>query len=642
VTPRFRNRLVWPALIAVFLLGLSYCRFNTEAVAGAPEGYWAQVDTVSYVGMETCASCHPDHHDTYQHTGMGRSFGLATRDRSDADYSGHPQVYDKALDLYYRPFWAGDSLKIAEFRLDGKDTIHYLVQTISYVIGSGQHTNSHLINRGGYLFQAPITFYTQEKRWDLAPGFSDGHNSRFSRLIETECMTCHNGLPQPLAGSLNGYEAVPTGIDCERCHGPGAEHVRQKLAGILVDTANDIDYTIVHPGKLPLDAQLDLCQRCHLQGVTVLNEGSDWFDFRPGDRISDHWNIFLPDFAGGNGGFLMASQAERLRRSACFVATGGISCITCHNPHQSVRETPRAVFNQPCKDCHGGGSACKATLAVRQAGADDCSRCHMPRSGSVDIPHVTITDHKVSIPGRAQTGQGAFSGLECLTDDQPDAMTMARGYLRFFEAFSTDPAMLDSAARYLDQAARESPDPGFLQRTRLHLLYLQKNHAAGAALAATTTPGDWQDAWSCYRAGECFSSVGNIGQSLPWLARAVELLPRHPDFRLKYANALAALGQNEAATREYTEVLKQEPNAAQAWSNLGFLELQRGEGSSGERRLREAARLDPDYLPARLHLAQWYRASGRELESAIVVKQLLKRHAGDPSVQALAERWQIR
>jgi predicted Zn-dependent protease len=266
----------------------------------------------------------------------------------------------------------------------------------------------------------------------------------------------------------------------------------------------------------------------------------------------------------------------------------------------------------------------------------------MPRSGSVDIPHVTITDHKVSIPGRAPKGPAAFNGLECLTDEQPDAMTMARGYLRFFEAFSTDPAMLDSAARYLDRASRQNPDPGFLQRTRLHLLYLQKDYAAGSALAASANPAAWQDAWSCYRAGECFISVGNTEQALPWLARAVALLPRHPDFRLKYANTLAALGQSEAAAVEYTEVLKQEPNAAQAWSNLGFLDLQRGEGAGGERRLREAARLDPDYLPARLHLAQWYRASGRELESTVLLRQLLKRHGSDPGVQALAERWNIR
>lgn len=70
------------------------------------------------------------------------------------------------------------------------------VEKISYIVGSGQHTNSHLIDINGYLHQAPITFYTQKGQWDLAPGFEKGQNTRFERKIEMECITCHNGYPE--------------------------------------------------------------------------------------------------------------------------------------------------------------------------------------------------------------------------------------------------------------------------------------------------------------------------------------------------------------------------------------------------------------------------------------------------------------
>ncbi|MBK6731475.1 MAG: hypothetical protein IPG60_11120 [Bacteroidetes bacterium] len=72
-------------------------------------------------------------------------------------------------------------------------------------MGSGQHTNSHMLLINGYLYQAPITFYTQKQQWDLAPGMEGGFNSRFSRIIESECLACHNGLPQPVVGSINKY-----------------------------------------------------------------------------------------------------------------------------------------------------------------------------------------------------------------------------------------------------------------------------------------------------------------------------------------------------------------------------------------------------------------------------------------------------
>ncbi len=619
----------------------------SEASRAPGGGYWAQVDSVAYVGQETCGICHPGQHARYPHTGMGRSFGPATRDRSDADFTGHPVVRDADRDLAYRPFWRGDSLVVAEFRVRDGDTVHYREETVDHVIGSGHHTNSHLIERNGYLFQAPVTYYTQEGRWDLAPGFGGGFSSRFDRPIQRECITCHNGLPDPVPGSLNAYAAIPAGIDCERCHGPGAEHVRQKLAGRLVDTAVAIDYTIVHPGKLPLDAQLDLCQRCHLQGVAVLRDGASWFDFRPGDRITEHWDVFLPDFGAAvpgaesadAGGFLMASQAERLRESPCFTATGGFGCITCHNPHVTVRETPRALFNRPCHSCHGGGEDCGLAVAERAASANDCSSCHMPRTGAVDIPHVTITDHRVTVPGRRPPpGEARFAGLDCLTDPSPEALTRARGTLRFFEAFQPDPALLDTAAYWLGRAAAEGADPDALLRARLHWAWLREDHATGAALVDGRRPEAWTDAWACYRAGECLLAAAGAARALPWFARAAELLPRHPDFLLKRGNAEALAGRTAEAEASYRSALRLDERLVEAHANLGFLELQSGRGPSAEGHLRRACALDPDYLPARLHLAQWLALDGRADEARSLARRLLEAHPAAPEVRALAER----
>lgn len=68
-----------------------------------------------------------------------------------------------------------------EFRLAKGDTIHKRIESVAYIIGSGQHTNSHLININGYIYQAPITFYTQKnngtwlREWkvDSAPVFRE-------------------------------------------------------------------------------------------------------------------------------------------------------------------------------------------------------------------------------------------------------------------------------------------------------------------------------------------------------------------------------------------------------------------------------------------------------------------------------------
>ncbi|HHS95333.1 MAG TPA: hypothetical protein ENJ45_01995, partial [Phaeodactylibacter sp.] len=237
-------------------------------------------DSVQYVGMNTCKSCHFNVYETFIQTGMGQSFDTAGRHKSAARFDAHTLVYDEESDFYYYPSFQGNDLFITEFRLQGKDTIHKRVEKVDYIIGSGQHTNSHLVSQNGYLFQAPITYYTQKGQWDLAPGF-EKENLRFDRILTTECITCHNDYPTLVDGSLHKYALMPNGIACERCHGPGEIHVKEKLAGNIIDTSRYIDYTIVNPRDLPKDLQMDVCQRCHLQGLAVLQQGKSFYDFKP-------------------------------------------------------------------------------------------------------------------------------------------------------------------------------------------------------------------------------------------------------------------------------------------------------------------------------------------------------------------------
>ncbi|MCD6063116.1 MAG: hypothetical protein K0R82_1027, partial [Flavipsychrobacter sp.] len=275
--------------------------------------------TIGYAGMQECRTCHEDIYQTFIQTGMGQSYDHATKQKSAADFSAHAIVYDKELDFYYKPFWQNDSLYFLEFRTEGNDTVHKRLQKIDYVIGSGQHTNSHIFSTNGYLYQAPITFYTQKRKWDLAPGFENGTNTRFSRLIESECMTCHNGLPEFVPNSQNKYVSLKRGIDCERCHGPGELHVKEKRAGNIVDTSKSPDYTIVNPRRLSTELQNNICQRCHLQGIAVLNDGKNFFDFRPGMHLSEVMNVFMPQYEGAQDKMIMASHVERMKKSACYV-----------------------------------------------------------------------------------------------------------------------------------------------------------------------------------------------------------------------------------------------------------------------------------------------------------------------------------
>jgi len=318
-TSCFCNHFLITFCFCVFFSFLISCTSSTKEKQ-RPQ-YASLSDSTTYVGINTCKQCHPGIYETFIETGMGKSFEHASHAKSSAKFDEHALIHDRFRDFYYHPSWKNDSLYLKEFRLAGRDTVYQREEKISYIVGSGQHTNSHIMNVNGYAYQVPATYYTQKGTWDLPPGFENGYNSRFNRKIELECMSCHNAYPGIVPGSENKYDFIPNGIDCERCHGPGSEHVRQKQLGNIIDTSKAIDYSIVNPAKLPVALQLDICQRCHIQGNAVLNEGKTFFDFRPAMHLSDVMNVFMPVFKGDEDSHIMASHAERLKMSKCFINT---------------------------------------------------------------------------------------------------------------------------------------------------------------------------------------------------------------------------------------------------------------------------------------------------------------------------------
>lgn len=341
-------------MAGALLLLFSCQNAENQPVEIAPTAYLNHGDSAQYVGIATCKQCHLDIYNTFIQTGMGKSFGPATREKSAGDYENLNTLYDSVLNFNYNVYWRDNRLTLAEWRAKNhakyhpelpldkqKNITHLRTQNIDYIVGSGQHTNSHIFSENGYLFQAPFTFYTQKHTLDFPPGFENGNNSRFSRPIGLECMSCHNAMPTGfVAGSENQFAKVPGGIDCERCHGPGSLHVGRINRGIAVDTSKRPDLSIVNPKRLSPQLQMQICQRCHLQGNTVLKPEKSYFSFVPGMRLDSVMEVYLPRYTTSGSEFIMASHIDRFTQSACYAQSAGkFVCTTCHNPHISVQQT---------------------------------------------------------------------------------------------------------------------------------------------------------------------------------------------------------------------------------------------------------------------------------------------------------------
>ena len=620
-----RNSIYFLVLLVVLSIvnGLNSCIPETPK-----EVYLNLSDTVDYVGEETCRSCHYDKHKTFSHTGMGQSFGLANTAKSSAVFHDDSVLYDAHSDLYYHPYWSSDSLLLKEYRLLNTDTVHKRVENATYIIGSGQHTNSHISNTNGYLHQLPFTYYTQNGKLDLPPGFENGFNTRFNRKIGLECMSCHNSFPEFVLGSENKFEAVPMGISCERCHGPGEIHVSEKMKGVFVDTATAIDYTIVNPGNLSSDLQFDLCSRCHLQGNTVLENGKSFFDFKPGMHLEEVMSVFLPSYKGDDS-FIMASHVDRLKMSECFLdSETELTCVTCHNPHVSVKETSNSIFNNACVSCHS---------AVEKHAIDqgsNCVACHMPKSGSSDIPHVSVTDHKIAIPHQINSIETQnikeFIGLYCVNNSSPSDLTILKAYLQQYEKFEQESYYLDSALVYLGKldeslSINEWIKYYFFKSDYKALInWFEKESFKTRKTQVHKQSFSNEDAWAWYRIGEAYYKVSKYKMAVKFFEQATRLAPYHLEIQNKYGMALLKANNISEARTVFEFILNENPNFEKSYANYGYLLSVSGDLDSALAIYKKGLSLNPDIPQLWLNLAAYYLHVKDSEKAVTSLKQVLR------------------
>ena len=421
----------------------------------------------------------------------------------------------------------------------------------------------------------------------MAPGFEDGNNSRFSRIIDLECMSCHNALPQMHEGSERQFEQIPLGIDCERCHGPGELHVNKHLKGQQRSKAGELDRSIVNPAKLSLELQMDICQRCHLQGLNILKEGKSFADFRPGMRLRDVFSVYLPEYEGEASSFDMANHSARLQMSKCFTESKGsensLSCISCHDPHLGVTQTHEDYYRARCMHCHQDKGCTGLPEGLRFESAD-CISCHMPEQGSSDILHVQVHDHYIrkQLKGGPRRQVEKLVGLYAVNDPSPSKEELAAAYLGYWEKFDKNPFYLQKADELL--SVMELPALSF----KLH--YLKGEY--DQALKWVDQLGSL-DAWQAYMVGECYLQEQYYGTAAQYLSISVKLDPDRPEVRLRLLKALIASEELELAVKEARGAMQLYPKHGGIANQAAIAYLRSGKVTVGERMANRALRLEP-------------------------------------------------
>ncbi len=385
-----------------------------------------------YVGAQACVPCHAEIHarwDASRHSKMVRP---ATPQGVRGDFSvkgvtlrGETYRFEAKEGEYF----------ITESKLLEKKTRHRIL----YTLGNRRIQHYLTVLEDGRVVVLPPSWDVLRKEWfhNMEIVGPEPNGTLAVQVWNLNCFGCHVSQQQrnfDLETRTYDTDWVDFGTSCERCHGPGRDHVERYIHPQGAEEGS----AIVVQTRLDPAGSTAVCAQCH-----SLRDAID-LDFTAGANYYDH---FLPELEYGLPRDLdpawyvdgstrrFSADALGLWLSRCFLE-GGVTCVDCHtDPHDTEIEKTAAIRPEAASSC----TRCHEAIAKDvpshthhepTSAGSSCVECHMPRN--VVSIKAKIRNHGISLPAPENTeGHGIPNACnDCHEDRAPAwaADTIERWY----------------------------------------------------------------------------------------------------------------------------------------------------------------------------------------------------------------------
>jgi len=330
----------------------------------------AEAPVKTYVGDAACAECHQEKSATYHRTAHASTSSHPSQASIGGSFEPGRNILSTAsADLHFE-MEANEKgfFQTAKIKLPDGRTL-FRSERIDVVIGSGRKGQTYLFWDGDQLFELPVSYWTEGGKWVNSPSYPDGSAS-FERPVHPRCLECHLSSFASATPPINFFKpaSLIMGLSCEKCHGPGSEHVARARANPAPTPASAS--AIVNPAKLPRERQIEVCALCH---AGIGTSQTPPLSFVPGDSLARHlvFEKAKPEARID----AHSGQVQLLERSKCYQASPAMTCATCHDVHQPQRDL--AAFAPRCLGCHKV-EQCRKFPALGHRIDRQCITCHMP------------------------------------------------------------------------------------------------------------------------------------------------------------------------------------------------------------------------------------------------------------------------
>ena len=333
----------------------------------------ASARSAPYVGSTACRTCHSSIYERWRKTRMAN----VVRDPRE-----HP---DAIIPDLPRP----DPL------------VKFSKDDIAFVYGS-KWKQRYFKKVGKDFFPFPAQWDVTHQMW--RPYFVANGTDWWTRFYPPDnfqrptgplCDGCHS-----VNYDISTKTVTEWNVGCNKCHGPGGEHVKQPGRS-----------SIVNPARLDYVQANNVCIQCHSQGQPLANPIAgkyyDWpVGFHVGLKLSDFWKLEEHKLGETSFTHFADGTAHKNRMQGndyvtSLMYTRGVACFSCHDVHDTENNAtlwkPASVL---CLDCHGPNSPNGPHAATIEqhthhkpgSSGSECIGCHMPKIAQT-IADVNIRSH---------------------------------------------------------------------------------------------------------------------------------------------------------------------------------------------------------------------------------------------------------
>ncbi|MFR0717789.1 tetratricopeptide repeat protein [Enterobacterales bacterium BD_CKDN230030183-1A_HGKHYDSX7] len=621
------------ALLRTCLLGLL---LGSPALAIAEGQLPRQAsEREGYADVGSCLGCHADQASQWEHS----DHAWALREPTAANVLGNfdNARFDEA-GVKARFFRKGDGYYVNIEGEDGKPADFRVLYTFGF-----EPLQQYLVALSRGRLQALTLAWDSRpaaqggQRWfSLYPGqrFAPDDPLHWTGRYQNwngMCADCHStALAKNYDDKKDSFASTwqEQNVGCQGCHGPGQAHV---------------DWAKEHPGASPAQGlavdfkalgskgQVEQCAYCHSRRQGL---GTGQLPGHP--QLDQSLPATLRTGLYHDAGQIDGEVYEFGSFSQSKMYAAGVACTDCHNPHTTK---VRIEGNGLCTQCHNTqpNTARFAGLqakdydspehhhhVVGSSGAQ-CVNCHMPTKNYMVID--PRRDHSIRIPRPDLADTGPDACTTCHQDQKPAwAATAIEGwfgtpkrpvhYGQAFHGVRQDPS---TALSRLGYVLADKSNPAIVRATAADQL------ADIGPAASSNLRWALQDKDAVVRA----YAVGGF-TSLPAEQRLKPLLPllEDPD-RAVRDEAVRALADVPAAQlpatfapllAEYEQRLRSNADLPGGRLNLAVLLQRQGRDEQAMQEYRQALKMDPYFLPARVNLVT-LESSAQRLDKA---EQLLR------------------